>query len=79
MADEMQERCRSILDQLDLYLDGECGRPLEDAVRAHLDGCSPCFDRADFQRELRALIASKCRDAAPSGLLDRIIADLGHH
>lgn len=70
--------CDEVLERLDRYLDGECPQDLEVIVRAHLDECSPCLDRADFQRKLRVLIASKCKDAAPSGLLDRIIMQLHH-
>ena len=73
----MKDPCRKILDDLDLYLDGEGGQHLEETVRAHLSACSPCMHRADFQRELRALIASKCTDTAPRGLLDRIVHSLG--
>ncbi|HVL98703.1 MAG TPA: mycothiol system anti-sigma-R factor [Egibacteraceae bacterium] len=72
----MTEPCWEVLAELDVYLDGECGPSFEEAVRRHLDACSPCLDRADFQRELRALIAAKCKDAAPSGLLDRVIDSL---
>lgn len=72
----MNEPCREVLAELDVFLDGECGDNLERAVREHLGECPPCVDRADFQRELRKLIASKCREPAPSGLLDRIIDNL---
>ena len=72
----MKEPCREVLAELDVFLDGECSGDLEEAVRRHLGECPPCVDRADFQRELRALIASKCTDAAPSGLLDRILDSL---
>jgi anti-sigma factor (TIGR02949 family) len=68
--------CDEILAQLERYLDGECPRELERIVRTHLEDCSPCLDRADFQRELRRLIASKCKEAAPPGLLDRILTQL---
>jgi hypothetical protein len=27
----------------------------------------------DFEREVRAILARRCKDAAPSGLLDRIV------
>lgn len=74
----MKEPCREVLAELDVFLDGECGESLEVAVRQHLGECSPCLERADFQRELRALIASKCKDAAPSGLLDRILDSLAN-
>lgn len=69
----MKEPCRDVLRELDVFLDGECTGDLEEVIRRHLGECPPCVDRADFQRELRALIASKCKDAAPSGLLDRVI------
>lgn len=72
----MNEPCREVLEELDVFLDGECGPSLEEAVHRHLEECSPCLDRADFQRELRDLIASKCKDAAPAGLLDRILNEL---
>ncbi|MGH8934578.1 MAG: mycothiol system anti-sigma-R factor [Egibacteraceae bacterium] len=68
--------CDEVLERLHRYLDGECPRNLERIVREHLEECPPCLDRADFQRELRALIASKCKEAAPPGLLDRILAQL---
>jgi anti-sigma factor (TIGR02949 family) len=68
--------CRDVLAELDRYLDGECGEDLAKSVHHHLGDCPPCLDRADFERALRELIASKCKDAAPSGLIDRIIADL---
>ncbi len=72
----MGEGCRDALERLDLYLDAECAPDLARAIRAHLGDCPPCLDRAEFERELRALVARKCTDAAPSGLLDRIIAEL---
>lgn len=73
---QMKERCRSVLEELDTYLDGECGQRIEEVVREHLEDCPPCLERADFRRELRSIIASKCRDAAPSGLLDRVLQRL---
>lgn len=72
----MDERCRDALQDLQTYLDGECGRSLEAVIREHLGDCSPCLDRADFERELRAILARRCKDAAPSGLVDRVLAQL---
>ena len=69
--------CREALRELQRYLDRECPVDLEAAIRSHLGGCPPCTNRADFERELRGIMARRCKDAAPSGLLDRIIADLG--
>jgi mycothiol system anti-sigma-R factor len=72
----MKDECRDSLDELERFLDDECGADLEATIRRHLGDCPPCLDRADFERELRAMVAKRCRDAAPSGLLDRVIADL---
>jgi anti-sigma factor (TIGR02949 family) len=73
----MGETCQEALQELQRYLDDECGQDLEVAIRAHLGDCPPCLDRAEFERALRAIISSKCRDAAPPGLIARIATDLG--
>lgn len=75
----MLEDCREVLAELEIYLDGECSHDLEALVRRHLEDCPPCWDRAEFQRELRALIAKKCKDTAPPGLLGRVVAQLRAH
>jgi mycothiol system anti-sigma-R factor len=72
----MGDDCREALARLHLYLDGECEAALENAVRRHLEDCPPCDDRAGFERELRAIVARKCKDAAPHGLIERVIASL---
>jgi mycothiol system anti-sigma-R factor len=68
----MDDDCRQVLRELQLYLDGECADQLERVVATHLDGCSPCFDRVEFQHEVRMLIAAKCTDCAPPGLMERV-------
>lgn len=70
----MDDDCRKVLDELQRYLDGECPESLERTVGRHLRDCMPCLDRAGFERELRAVVASTCKQAAPTGLLDRVIA-----
>jgi mycothiol system anti-sigma-R factor len=74
----MGEDCHAALADLQVYLDGECGAALERAILAHLERCEPCVHRADFERELRVIVATKCRDVAPSGLLDRVLVRLRH-
>jgi anti-sigma factor (TIGR02949 family) len=69
----MDEGCREVLDNLQVFLDGECPTSLERALRLHLRNCAPCIDRADFELELRVLIASRCRDDAPEGLFERVV------
>jgi anti-sigma factor (TIGR02949 family) len=74
----MGDDCREALHELQRYLDRECPSDLEATIRHHLGDCPPCMDRADFERELRAIVARRCKDAAPSSLMGRIIADLGY-
>lgn len=72
----MSEECRDALRRLNEYLDGECGDDLEATIRAHLADCPPCWDRADFEQEVRALVARRCREKAPDGLVQRVLAEL---
>ena len=72
----MSDECDALLEQMQTYLDGECPGDVEAAVAMHLEACPPCLDRADFERKVRALIASKCRDVPPAGLMDSIRARL---
>lgn len=72
----MDEQCRESLRRLQEYLDGECPADLEATIREHLADCPPCWDRADFEREVRAVVARNCREQAPHGLVERILADL---
>ena len=68
--------CDAALDRLELFLDDECPPDLEEVVRAHIADCPPCFDRADFESRLRGIVAQRCKDAAPAGLMDRVIAQM---
>ncbi len=70
------DECREVLDELETYLDGECPGDFERFVQRHLRVCTSCLDRAGFEQELRALVAAKCKDCAPPGLLDRVLAHL---
>ncbi len=72
----MDDSCREILDSLRVYLDGEVPADVEEVVAAHLSDCPPCLDRADFERELKAMLASKCRERAPDTLAESLIARL---
>lgn len=76
MGHAHDDECHAALSDLQVFLDGECGAALERAILTHLKRCSPCVHRADFERELRVIIATKCKDAAPSGLLERVLVRL---
>lgn len=71
----MDETCRRILKDLRAYLDGECPEDLEGVVAQHLLDCPPCLDRADFERELKSLVAHRCREVAPPTLRDRVLRE----
>ena len=72
----MGDDCREVLDRLQTFLDGECPQQLEEVIHAHIGDCPPCLDRAEFERELRVIVARKCKEAAPEGLVDRVISAL---
>lgn len=72
----MEEHCQKILAELSAYLDNECPQHVAHALSEHLSDCEPCLDRVDFERELRTLVARKCREAAPDGLVDRVLDGL---
>ena len=75
----MGDDCDRVVHELETYLDGECATDLEAVVRRHLEDCPPCLDRVHFERELRVIVATKCRDLAPPGLADRITTFLLGH
>lgn len=68
----MSEHCDELLARLETFLDGEVPHDVGAAVEEHLRLCPPCLDRADFERRVRALVASRCRDTAPPSLVDSI-------
>ena len=45
---------------------------LGEEIRIHLDYCGPCSGAADFEAELRRVIASRCRDRVPDSLIRRV-------
>lgn len=73
----MNRRCHELVLELDRFLDGECPQRVELVLREHLQECGPCFDRADFEQHVRALVAEHCRqDRAPHRLVEQILARL---
>ena len=71
----MKPECQQALQDLERFLDGEMDQPERGLLDTHLQGCTPCMERADFKRHVKDLIASKCGcDAVPTGLRDRISA-----
>ena len=69
--------CNETLREMYLFLDGEIPPSLQQAVAAHLDDCGDCQGAFEFHVELRQLIARKCRDEVPPGLMERIVKCFG--
>lgn len=67
-----ETECEKALQEIELFLDGELDPADEESLSAHLGGCPPCGDRAEFQRRLKAIVASKCCEEVPSTLRGRI-------
>jgi mycothiol system anti-sigma-R factor len=69
--------CNDSLAELYTFLDGELTDDKRVEIRRHLDDCSPCLERFDFQAELKAVISQKCREEVPQELRERIARSLG--
>ena len=72
----MKDECDDLLHQLDHLLHGELPEPQARSLKQHLEGCPPCFESADFQAQLKALIAKRCCEDVPDGLRTRILGFL---
>lgn len=70
--DPTNAECADFLDRIMRLIDNE----LEDGdctiVRAHIDTCSPCLERYDLQRTVKALVARSCSETAPQDLRERV-------
>ncbi|MBK5222410.1 MAG: mycothiol system anti-sigma-R factor [Acidimicrobiia bacterium] len=67
--------CNDSLEQLYIFLDGELTDSKRASIHHHLEECSPCLERFDFEAELRTVIARRCHDEVPESLR-RKVADL---
>jgi anti-sigma factor (TIGR02949 family) len=72
----MGDECDNLLSELDHLLHGELPADRSAALRAHLDDCPPCFESADFQAQLKALVAKRCGEQVPDGFRQRILGFL---
>ena len=70
--------CADALHELYHFLDGELTDDKKVLIREHLEGCPPCFEAFDFEAEIKAYVASKCREKSPDALRARIAEAIGH-
>jgi mycothiol system anti-sigma-R factor len=64
--------CTEAVRELYVYLDGELTEVRREEIRVHLDGCGPCGGAAEFEAELRRVIANRCKDRVPQSLIERV-------
>jgi mycothiol system anti-sigma-R factor len=64
--------CQEAVHELYHYLDGELTEERRVEIRVHLDWCGPCSGAADFEAELRRVIANRCKDRVPESLIRRV-------
>jgi mycothiol system anti-sigma-R factor len=68
----VQVDCEEAVHELYTYLDGELTEERREEIRIHLDYCGPCGGAAEFEAELRKVIANRCKDRVPQSLIDRV-------
>jgi mycothiol system anti-sigma-R factor len=68
--------CVEAVHELYTYLDGELTEVRREEIRIHLDWCGPCGGAAQFEAELRKVIANRCKDRVPPSLIERVAAAL---
>jgi len=71
-AGRVLEPCQDAIATLYSYLDGELTPEKRVQIQHHLEDCGPCLKAFDFENELKALIARKCRDEVPESLRRRV-------
>ncbi|MFN2589225.1 MAG: mycothiol system anti-sigma-R factor [Actinomycetota bacterium] len=64
--------CDEVLQDIQLYIDGEVTPERAQRLAAHFEGCPPCLHRAEFQAKLKDVVRSKCRLEAPDHLVLKI-------
>ena len=70
--------CQEALAQLERYLDGELPNATLEDVKAHLQACYPCTDRASFE-ELEAAVAEVLNELPVTQRAVVELRSLGHN
>jgi mycothiol system anti-sigma-R factor len=65
--------CRTVLNRLYLFLDGEIAGEETTVIQIHLEECFSCMHHYGFERDFKELVNRKCREGrVPEGLVERI-------
>jgi mycothiol system anti-sigma-R factor len=68
--------CTEVLGHIEAFLDFELAKDSCSLVTEHLKHCGFCNDHAFFAREVRDIVARKCKKEPPAELAARIRASL---
>ncbi len=64
--------CDEVLEEIQLFVDGEVTSERAATLSEHLRSCHPCMQRAEFQARLKDILRDKCRTQVPEHLVVRI-------
>jgi len=68
--------CRSVMERLWAFLDGELEPGQEEQVREHLKACKRCYPRYDFQRAYFRMMEELAGEPVPPAVRRRVFEDL---
>lgn len=68
--------CSAVLADIFLLLDNECDGGARARLQGHIEECPSCLEHYAVQRQLKALLARKCCEAAPEGLRERLRVEI---
>jgi mycothiol system anti-sigma-R factor len=72
----LEGECTEVVRDLYLFLDQELDAGHRQLVMTHLEECSPCLEKFDFEVELRMVIAARNAQECPEPLRQRILGML---
>jgi anti-sigma factor (TIGR02949 family) len=64
--------CDEALTSLYRYLDREMEVSSFETIRAHLEDCSGCLHRFDFEARLKIVVRERLSEEVPAELIDRL-------
>jgi mycothiol system anti-sigma-R factor len=72
-SDATPGECADFLEQIVYLIDNELDSADIAAVKIHLEACTPCLERYDLQRTVKAIVARSCSESAPQELRERVL------
>jgi mycothiol system anti-sigma-R factor len=64
--------CDQVLNEIELYLDGELDSRQATVLVEHSSECRSCFERTKFQRRINRIVGTRCRSETPAHLWRRV-------